>query len=931
MLEKIKSNHAITIKKSEYEKSLYCSVEDLQNDGLDKVFSFFKLNKFAQRYILLGGCGPKRFYKREDIEKLCDYRKRLTPISELCSIYGLNYQSMYDWIRVNKFRYIITQNHPYIENAFIYSEDLQIIKNEKEKNSEENRRMLILDGKEYVIIKEASKIAGFKIPKSRRKDFSSYIIIGIHVYVSREEAEQFKPYSRIKELILKENKYIAVPKVEEMLGLKLTDRRREKLKTYTVIKNCGYVQLDEIKKLIKLRNDTVIIDKLTESLGLENKRRIINAIDGLGITVIKKIDNFYATTLIYKKDVKKIIDYVNYRLDLEEALYKSKGTKLYKLYIRDIPVKKEIKKTMDLYNEYVICRFENNFRTTGQQRRYARIFADTYQIFTDTFKMDIEKYNEKTVDELVQFSSKNTKYSQNSREELVGFMNYLIKDLNLNWKPYVFRIEDSRGEELKQEKKEYVVYSQAQFLGLWEFLHCGVKNKDYLKKAISHRLASQRWLYMYLHFCTLWRAGDTFKMPSPNLNLLNSYGISDGESFFKWLSNDNNVFTDEMGMIMTESVKSQVKAFKIKISKTNENLFIEVGRLMSPVLGLLLAVCEAHRQIAEKRGYKTFRTDSMLTVSVGSSHRETFLDIKVKEILGGNFNNIKANKAFNNYIHNYSEETKSIFASHMISILRGYRDEVSETTTIYETRKADGTIDKMVATLFNRGSFAFAKFLLLSQTNKDIKELCNEEQTNLIKGLEITPFQAEIATKNIFEQSVQIINLFAEMRIKPNATHKILEQLAYGNSYSKHNHAMCLFKAMLNANIDIKDISNIGNITSHIEQLKDLRNVINCLYPDTDTCFGCPMLIGEMYFLYEINQVMFDAVKRLEICDKDNKFECYMYSRLVLKNYIPILQEAVAVLGIKRVNVFVDMVSIRDKLKSLQQTNKLILKLKGEN
>lgn len=931
MLKKINGDRTIIIKKDELDKLSYYSIEDLQNAELDKVFSFFRLNKFVKRYIIHNGHGAKRFYKKEDIERLLEYRKELTSVNELCAIYGLNYQPMYDWIRINKFRYITTLDHPYIGNAFVYSEDLQAIRDKKEKNSEENRRIRIFDGKEYVTIKEASKIAGFKIPKSRRKDFNSYIVVGSLGYVRREEAEQFKPYSRRMEFVLEGKKYIAVPRAEKMLGLKLTDSKREKLKSYIVTKNLGYVKIDEIKKLIKLKESTVSRLELEESMGLKNSNRVISAIDRLGIKTIKKSDNFYSEDLLYKKDVQKIVNHVNYRLDLENALFERKGIKLYRLYTRDITVKKEIRRTISLYDDYVICRFENNFKTDGQQKRYARIFSTTYQILLDTFNMDIEKYKEDAVDEMVKWVSKNTKYSQNSREELVRFMNHIIKVLNLNWNSYVFRLEDALNEEQKKNrrKKEYVVYSQEQYLKLWEYLHCNIKNKEYLRKAIADRLAAQRWLYMYLHFSTLWRSGDIFKIPSPNLSLLNSYGIIDGESFFKWLLDDKNTFTDEMGMIMTESVKGQVKAFKIKIRKTNQNLFIEVGRLMSPVLGLLLAICEAHRQVAMIKGLKNYRTDFMLTVSIGSSSRETFIDTKVREILNENFNNIKANKAFNNYIHNYSEETQNAFASHMISILRGYRDEVSETTTIYETRKADGTIDKIVATLFDRGTFAFAKFLILSQGDKNIKKICDEEQTNLIKSFDMTPLQTEIATKNIFEQSERVINLFAKMRIEPNVTEKIFEQLAFGNSYSKHNHARCLLKAMLNAGVGMNEINNVSNNMSLIEQLKDSRSMRNCIYPNTDTCFGCRMLIAEMYFLYEINQVMFDAIKRLELCDKDNKIECYMYSNLILKCYLPILREAMVALGKGRVNAFVDIEGIRDKVKYLQHTNKIILKLQG--
>ena len=206
MLEKLENNEAIIIETSEYNRTLYCSIEDLRNDGIDKVFSLFRLNKFVYRYIKQGSNGAKRFYKRDDIKRLLEYRNKLTPIRELCSIYGLCYQAMYDWVRLNKFRYIIHLDHPYAELAFVYTEDLEAIKAQKEENSVEGKKIRIFDNKEYVTIKEACKIVGFKIPKSRRKDFNSYTIVGKSAYVSREEAEQFKPYTRIKEIVLEGKK-----------------------------------------------------------------------------------------------------------------------------------------------------------------------------------------------------------------------------------------------------------------------------------------------------------------------------------------------------------------------------------------------------------------------------------------------------------------------------------------------------------------------------------------------------------------------------------------------------------------------------------------------------------------------------------------------------------------------------------------------------
>jgi transposase len=340
------------------------------------------LKKFAQNYhCCLGRGGRIGLYRREDIDRLLMFRKKITPISELASIYGISYQVMYEWIHRYNFRYIVPSDHPYSEKIFVYSEDIETIAtkrerklgNDKVKEYDIKNGSIFIAEKEYINIREASKIAGFKITKERRKHLKSYRIIGTIGYISREEAEHLQPTIPSKELIINGEKYISTSLAEEMLGLKLTRIRREKLKTYTIIKNksnvpYAYMQLNEINRLLKLREETISIADFVKSMPGFCDGRIRKNIDSLNIKVIKSLDNFFSLDLIYKNDIKKITDYIKNRLDLDEAKSDAKGIDIYRIHIRDIYVKPEIAKTIALFDDYVVKRFSRGLEKKEAQR-----------------------------------------------------------------------------------------------------------------------------------------------------------------------------------------------------------------------------------------------------------------------------------------------------------------------------------------------------------------------------------------------------------------------------------------------------------------------------------------------------------------------------------------------------------------------------------
>jgi hypothetical protein len=753
-------------------------------------------------------------------------------------------------------------------------------------------------------------------------------------YIEKKELEQL-----VQERKLFEEEYINVDNIHEILGFPLTGTQYKKFKTYNLVGHYAYVKKVEVLELKKFKEDTILLKELKEFIednGIKDiSYKMVNrTIERLGIKVIKGNEHQLSYTFIYKKDIKKILKCLADNSDLKEAFNNGNGFDVYRIKVRDMPVRIETKKTMDIFNRYVKERMDKR-KTNHGNVTMATILYGTYQILSKVFFTEFEKYSREQIDEIVEVVSESVgryrEYPERSKYEFVCFINYLIRYLNLkDREEYI--VDRNDFENISEEG--IVAYTQKQFLQLFGLLHKGIWYKPFLDKAIQERSISQAWLYMYLHFVSLWRSSDyQEKLVTPNLKLLKLSEVYDGESFLSWLYNQKHVladekdgFTEAMGIAITEDVKHKMHAILPKISKTNENLYIEVGQFMSPVLGLLLAICEAHRQIDENRVHKTHRSDILISFSSTTKRIiGKIFDGKVIDILGDNFKNTRANKSYNDYIHDYSEDNGKLFAAQMISIMRGYKDTISETTSIYETRWIDRRYDAALERLWDLGTFCGfkRKFIEIAGQGK-IVIAEPETQDEMIKQLSLSPYQCELIVKSVYNQRKITMDLITRLSLEPNKIQELMWHLAFNNTNAKHNHTKCLFKAFLLTFAD--DNQDIGKI-SFYEYVKIYRNETNCLHPDYDTCFGCPMLICEMYFLHELNSVFWDAISSLKSCD--NEYEQYIYTNLILSTYYPILIEAQSVLGKEKVNSFIDTTIINDELEKLEVLGKMQLEFSG--
>ena len=216
--------------------------------------------------------------------------------------------------------------------------------------------------------------------------------------------------------------------------------------------------------------------------------------------------------------------------------------------------------------------------------------------------------------------------------------------------------------------------------------------------------------------------------------------------------------------------------------------------------------------------------------------------------------------------------------------------------------------------MINRGSFAFEKFQVLKMIDSNFSDKDNKEKDMLLNDLDLTPYELEYTIKNIYKQREKVITMISKMMINPENINQIILELANGNTYSKYGNSRCLLKAILNSMTPESEIKY---------DIFKLEQGSNCIMKDFDGCIGCPFFIEEMFFLYELNDLIFENILNLERCK--SSYDKYMYTQLLFKNYIPILKESQKVLGKNIVNSIVDITEIKQKIYKLRDTNLILL------
>ena len=245
----------------------------------------------------------------------------------------------------------------------------------------------------------------------------------------------------------------------------------------------------------------------------------------------------------------------------------------------------------------------------------------------------------------------------------------------------------------------------------------------------------------------------------------------------------------------------------------------------------------------------------------------------------------------------------------MASVARGHKlneHHFSETTKIY----IDKDIDAISYMVFSSNVFSGIKYEFLGLIDEKFEDRNLREKH--IKSVEfgMDNYEIEIMMESISSQRNAITKFFEKYLYTKEKKKGTLFELIFGKDCtSKHEDAKCLLRAYLNSE-NKHEINLSEGFTKP------------CIYTGANSCIGCPYLIAEKYFLYELELRLMDAIESLESATSD--FDKMIHLGRLKDLFFPIVFDAVNEFGADYVKGIVSF----DKMTSVYKRERDALNLR---
>ena len=421
-----------------------------------------------------------------------------------------------------------------------------------------------------------------------------------------------------------------------------------------------------------------------------------------------------------------------------------------------------------------------------------------------------------------------------------------------------------------------------------------IKN-DMLCKAANSKNYADTWLYLGLHFICALRSTDLERLGHPKLTrepLEVLEAVVDGT----WSSSEAR---RTLLSITTRLTYLNLTPNKTKNASNVAQLKFHVPESCQVLIGTLLAICEAHFQLqipynAENPLIRQIKTYEKITSYMGEEIGNLFLE--------RNFSSRSANKSYLQSVAMLADDVleekselniKGYFLAALARSHKGNFNEFAQTTTTYLKDAQLGQLKpEMVAKeLFERGVLSMIPSMLLTiVTRGKYKELSPNQQTQMIKSLDLTPAEIEKTLELSIRadlRSQQALKTLIENNVGADQLLTVCHRIGNGEAFSKQGESMCLLSAL-------------GKL---------------CPYDDRQHCVGCQyelqtkstllLLIGEFNRLNKQYQKLKNELERGKvraILEKQIK-PCLtemlqalseQYGEAVLSDYEDIIKELVS-------------------------------------
>ena len=494
-------------------------------------------------------------------------------------------------------------------------------------------------------------------------------------------------------------------------------------------------------------------------------------------------------------------DWFGVSINLENYTITDENAKVLKNHIKDYFMTppgvesmgaifaKKFPSTSDLF-----IQFSKEQKLTKTNRFYLLDFLAYY------LTKDLFLYSNAEVEKLVEVATEVlTKYLG---DNLIQFIKWLL-DKGVTRYRISFEMTKRYTIESKNGAYELDEYLQLMYyLFNEEYI---TRNNMYSKAADSKNYADA-WLYLALHYICALRTTDLMRLGHPKLTR-KPKEVLEAVASRSWSSSE--------ARRTLLSITTRLTYLNITPNKTNRTsnvtqLKFQVPESCQVLIGTLLAICEAHYQIGSPYSSKTsnalirrISTYEQISNYMGDEIGDLFLE--------RNFSSRSANKSYlqsvamlaDDILEEKSElNIKGYFLAALARSHKGDFNEFAQTTTTYLKDAQLGQLKpEMVAKeLFERGVLSMIPSMLLTiVTRGKYKELSPNQQTKMIKSLDLTPSEIEKTLELSIRadlRSQQALKTLIENNVGADQLLTVCHRIGNGEAFSKQGESMCLLSAL---------------------------------------------------------------------------------------------------------------------------------------
>lgn len=330
-------------------------------------------------------------------------------------------------------------------------------------------------------------------------------------------------------------------------------------------------------------------------------------------------------------------------------------------------------------------------------------------------------------------------------------------------------------------------------------------NNMYFKAADSKNYADA-WLYLALHFICALRTTDLMRLGHPKLTR-KPKEVLEAVASGSWSSSEAR---RTLLSITTRLTYLNITPNKTSRASNVTQLKFQVPESCQVLIGTLLAICEAHYQISSPYSSKTssalirrISTYEQISNYMGDEIGNLFLE--------RNFSSRSANKSYlqsvamlaDDILEEKSElNIKGYFLAALARSHKGDFNEFAQTTTTYlkDTQLGQLKPEMVAKELFERGVLSMIPSMLLTiVTRGKYKELSPNQQTQMIKSLDLTPVEIEKTLELSIRadlRSQQALKTLIENNVGADQLLTVCHRIGNGEAFSKQGESMCLLSAL---------------------------------------------------------------------------------------------------------------------------------------